>query len=154
MECRQMRLKSPTAAMAIVLAAIAAGCTEESLQARGFAMPPGDAAAGKADFVALQCQQCHEVDGVELPADSTMRDGPTVVRLGGSVTNIKTQGDLVTSIINPSHRIAGWRSETMGPDGKSLMTVYNEVMTVQQLVDLVAFLQDSYDFTPPVYPLP
>ncbi len=149
-----MRGKSHTAALVIALAAIAAGCTEESIQARGFAMPPGDAAAGQAIFISLQCQQCHEVDGVELPADKTMRDGPTVVRLGGSVTNIKTQGDLVTSIINPSHKISGWRSETMGPDGKSLMTVFNEVMTVQQLIDLVAFLQDSYDFTPPVYPLP
>ena len=84
----------------------------------------------------------------------TMRDGPTILQLGGAVSSIKTQGDLVTSIINPSHRVVGWRSETMGPDGQSIMTVYNEFMTVQQLIDLVAFLQQRYDFVPPVYPLP
>ena len=62
------------AAFAVMLAA---GCSEESIQARGFAMPPGDADAGRVAFIELQCQQCHTVDGVELPADKTMRDGST-----------------------------------------------------------------------------
>ena len=67
-----------TLAFIAAVLALAAGCTEESIQARGFAMPPGDPAAGQATFIALQCQQCHTVAGVELPADRTMRDGPTV----------------------------------------------------------------------------
>jgi hypothetical protein len=35
--------------------------------------------------------------------------------------------------------------------GKSKMTVYNEVMTVQQLVDLTTFLQDTYTVYDPAY---
>lgn len=131
-----------------------AGCSEETVQARGFAMPPGDAEAGQRTFVRLQCQQCHTVAGVELPADNTMRDGPTVIRLGGNVPTIKTQGDLVTSIINPSHKIIGWKEDVTGPDGESIMTVYNNVMTVTELINLVEFLQAHYEFMPPVYPVP
>ena len=145
-----MSIRCVTAALVCVLAA---GCSEQSIQARGFAMPPGDAESGKITFIEMQCQRCHKVDGVVLPVDG-QRDEPALLTLGGNVPNIKTQGDLVTSIINPSHKIVGWRDDTMTEDGKSKMTVYNDVMTVQQLIDLVAFLQDSYDFTPPVYPLP
>ena len=37
------------------------------------------------------------------------------------------------------------------PDGQSLMTLayLNDVMTVQQLIDVVAFLQSSYHLVPP-----
>lgn len=140
-------------ALAALICSLAAGCSEDSIQARGFAMPPGDADYGKVTFIEMQCQRCHSVDGVTLPVDGN-RDEPPLLKLGGNVPNIKTQGDLVTSIINPSHKIVGWRDDTMTEDGQSKMTVYNEVMTVQQLIDLVAFLQDQYDFTPPVYPLP
>jgi hypothetical protein len=136
------------------LLGLLAGCSEETVQARGFAMPPGDAELGRQTFIRLQCQQCHTVAGVELPADQTMRDGPTLVRLGGTVTSIKTQGDLVTSIINPSHRIVGWRDDVTNPDGESIMTVYNNVMTVTELINLAEFLQAHYEFTPPVYPVP
>lgn len=131
-----------------------AGCSEETVQARGFVMPTGDAAAGERTFVRLQCQQCHTVSGVELPADTTMRDGPTLIRLGGNVSTIKTQGDLVTSIINPSHKIVGWREDVTKPNGDSVMTVYNNMMTVTELINLVEFLQLHYAFTPPVYPVP
>jgi hypothetical protein len=77
---------------------------------------------------------------------------------------VKTYGDLVTSIVNPSHRLArGYPREEVSTDGVSLMSwvFLNEVITVQQLIDIVAFLQDEYEFVPPpirsswdVYPLP
>ena len=109
---------------------------------------------GEMAFINLQCQQCHTVSGVTLPADETMRDGPVLVQLGGPVTNIKTYGDLVTSIIHPSHDLRGPRDEVANPDGTSIMTDYNSVMTVQQMVDIVSFLQPKYDFIPYVYPVP
>ena len=146
--------RKPLAAALALTLVLLSGCTEETVQARGFALPTGDAEAGRRTFVRLQCQQCHTVAGVELPADSTMRDGPTVIRLGGSVPTIKTQGDLVTSIINPSHKIVGWREDVTDPEGESIMTVYNNVMTVTELINLVEFLQAHYEFTPPVYPVP
>ncbi len=79
------------------------------------------------------------------------------VRLGGEVSRIGTYGELVTSIINPSHRLAkGHATEDISDEGKSLMTNYNDVLTVQQLIDLTAFLQSRYvlrKYEPTDYPL-
>ena len=76
------------------------------------------------------------------------------VTLGGETVRVKSYGELVTAIINPSHRIApGYPlSQVTTPDGQSLMTLgyLNDVMTVQQLIDLVAFLQASYQVMPPL----
>ena len=70
--------------------------------------------------------------------------------LGGETYEIHTYGDLVTSIINPSHRIIrGYPKEVVEKDGKSRMLNFNSTMTVQQMIDLVAFLQSHYKFVPP-----
>ena len=62
------------------------------------------------------------------------------------MARIKTYGELVTSIINPSHRLAkGYAEANVAMEGKSNMTVYNDVMTVRELIDLVAFLQSHYE---------
>jgi hypothetical protein len=68
------------------------------------------------------------------------------------VTRVKTYGDLVTSIINPSHKLApGYRPDDVTEGGRSLMerAYLNEVMTVQELIDLVAYLQPLYEVRPP-----
>jgi mono/diheme cytochrome c family protein len=136
------------ALVGVVVSPVFSGCTESAIEARGFALPEGDADAGQATFVRLQCQQCHTVDGLSLPGEA----GPgreVSVALGGDVTRIKTYGDLVTSIINPSHRIAYDPRQTLADDGVSRMRVYNDVMTVRELIDLVTFLQSHYDVVPP-----
>lgn len=138
----------------LALLLTAAGCSEKAIQARGFVLPEGDPYFGQKAFVALQCQQCHTVNGVELDADSSMRDGPVLVNLGGDVTRIKTYGELVTAIIHPSERVAGDKAENTRPDGRSWMTVYNERMTVQELIDIVAFLQPQYNLVTPPYIMP
>lgn len=139
----------------LVLVLGVCGCSEEAIEARGFVLPPGDPEVGEILFVGLQCQQCHTVSGVELPADRTMRDGPALVTLGGSRPTIKTYGDLVTSIINPSHKLVGPREQVSYTGGKSMMTNYNDVMTVQELIDIVAFLQMHYKIEPvPRYMMP
>ena len=62
------------------------------------------------------------------------------------------------AIINPSHKLAtGYAKEVVADDGTSKMYVYNEYMTVQELIDIVMFLQPYYDvvvpeFRYPVYP--
>ena len=73
--------------------------------------------------------------------------------LGGSVSHVKTCGELVTSIINPSHIIARtWPRQAVETNGKSAMRAYNDVMTVEQLVNLVTFLETEYELrTPPSY---
>jgi hypothetical protein len=72
-----------------------------------------------------------------------------VVELGGKVQRLRTYGDLVTAIVNPSHRLAkGYDPSLVANEGKSRMTVYNDVMTVSQLADIVAFLQAHYELQP------
>ena len=131
------------------------GCSSGPKSSKGFSLPDGDAERGKAEFVAHRCFDCHSVAGVELP-DRPASD-QVVVALGGKVSQIKTYGELVTSIINPSHRFAkGYTPGEVAVEGESKMTNYNDVMTVSQLIDLVAFLQAHYEireYEPTHYPL-
>lgn len=130
-----------------------AGCPQSPESARGFRLPDGDVNAGRTAFVALQCHGCHQVPDEELPQFSGT--APVSVELGGQVSRVKTYGDLVTSIINPSHKlIQRYPAEEVSRDGQSLMPVLNDAMTVQQLVDLVAFLQPKYEVVPPLYTYP
>ncbi len=126
--------------------AAAAGCTPES--PFGFRLPDGDAAAGQQAFVSLGCNVCHEVAGVPIE----YLGGIAHVQLGGKTAHLRTYGELVTSIINPSHKIAP-RDREAGAvlDGESVMTYLylNQIMTVQELVDLVAFLQPKYELQAP-----
>lgn len=122
-------------------------CSPESV---GFALPEGDIAAGKKAFAELNCTQCHSINGLEWKGDEN--SGDLRVPLGGEVSTIKTYGELVTSIINPSHKIARvYQQETATPDGASKMRTYNDVMTVQDLVDLVTFLRSEYQIAQPPY---
>ncbi len=115
-----------------------------------FVLPPGDAEAGQATFVELGCNNCHSVtDKVE---HAPLGDNPIHVELGGTVTRVKTYADLVTSIINPSHKLSrGANTMTVTEEGESKMPVYNDVMTVQQLVDLTTFLEQTYQIWVPPY---
>ncbi|MEL6870663.1 MAG: cytochrome C [Pseudomonadota bacterium] len=140
--------------ISIALSAMLGGCSERQIQARGFVLPAGNNMAGEQAFIELQCQQCHTVSGVVLDADVTMRDGPTLFELGGKVTRVKTYGELVTAIIHPSDYIAGPDKEMSRPDGSSWMTDYNDVMTVQQLIDIVEFLHERYQIVTPGYVYP
>jgi mono/diheme cytochrome c family protein len=127
-----------------------ASCSSSPQSARGFRLPEGDAEKGKQAFVALDCVRCHKVDGVALPSPSQYK-----VLLGGERDRVKTHGDLVTSIINPSCVVPeAYRSLAGGE--KSPMPLFNQGMTVEQMVDLVAFLQPRYTVAattyPPAYP--
>lgn len=118
-------------------------------QGRGFALPEGDIQAGKEAFTRLSCNECHQVADIAWSGE----DGSPNVPLGGAVENTKTYGELVTSIINPSHKMAKKYREENG--GASPMTSYNEVMFVSELVNIVTFLQSEYELdTPPGYYAP
>lgn len=126
------------------------GCNRDPTSAAGFRLPDGDAEAGREAFLYMQCNQCHTIKGLELPV-IPLAD-PPYVELGGNVTYVKTYGELVTSIINPSHKLAtGYAADQVSVDGESNMYVYNRYMTVQELIDLVAFLQSHYDVVPPQF---
>lgn len=114
----------------------------------GFSLPEGDPIAGREAFLYMQCNQRHTVYGEELP--TIPLSDPPYVQLGGPVTAIKTYGQLVTGIINPSHKLAdGYAEDLVSEDGESNMYIYNRYMTVQELIDIVMFLQPHYDVIVP-----
>jgi hypothetical protein len=116
----------------------------------GFRLPDGSQERGRSAFIELRCHACHDIIGINLPELPVT--GAAQVTLGGITTRVKTYGELVTSIINPSHKIvARLPPEEVSIDGESLMSLayLNEVTTVQQLIDLVAFLETTYEVVPP-----
>lgn len=126
---------------AIGAAVLLAGCGGE------FALPEGDIQRGRETFIALECNTCHSVADIDRAASDL--PPPIHKKLGGEVSRVKSYEDLVTSIINPSHRLSARYPEDMiseiaDEEGRSRMPNYNDVMTVQQLVDLVTFLQSEY----------
>ena len=145
--------------LTLVLAALftLTACDEATVMSqRGCRLPDGDAQAGREAFLYMQCHQCHSIKGEQLPGIPGQE--PPYVELGGMVTQVKTYGQLVTAIINPSHKLAkGYAKELVAENGESKMYVYNDHMTVRELTDIVAFLQPYYEvvapnFRYPVYP--
>lgn len=144
---RAVSCKTLGASFLLLLLALA-GCDRQS---RGFALPPGDPERGLATFKDLGCHNCHHIDGVVEHLDG----GDIDVRLGGRVTRVKTYGDLVTSIIHPSHELSrGKTPSTINEDGSSRMPDYNDVMSVAELVDLTTFLQTKYSVWVPEHYYP
>ena len=141
------------ASVGLLILAIA-GCDMGPKSALGFSLPDGDPDVGKTTFMELKCTACHTVSGVDFAPP--VEEPEVMVALGGEVTRIKTYGELVTSIINPSHRLAkGYAIPDILSEGESKMANYNDVLTVDQLIDLVAFLQSHYqlkEYDPTYYP--
>ena len=127
------------------------GCEADRMSERGFSLPEGNQANGREAFVYMHCHECHSVVGEQFPP--VPNADPPFVELGGDVTRVKTYGQLVTAIINPSHKLApGYALETVSNDGEtSKMPVYNGYMTVQELIDIVAFLQPHYNVHVPAF---
>lgn len=133
------------------------GCAPSPKSGKGFTLPEGDLGRGEAAYVSLQCNACHTITGVEQLATMDGAEPEISVSLGGKVSRIKTYGELVTGIINPSHKLAsGYPKNEIAMEGESRMRNYNDVMTVSQLTDLVAFLQSKYElmeYEPTAYPV-
>jgi len=115
-------------------------------QSRGFALPEGDIEKGKVTYKRLACSECHSISNIEWKGGQDNLKIP----LGGEVTSLKSYGGLVASVINPSHKVPSFYDQkTSTEEGLSKMKNYNEVMTVQELIDLVAFLQSEYQVVSP-----
>ena len=137
-------------AMTVALLASMTACDRDPMSEKGFRLPDGDPMAGREAFLYMQCNQCHTISGEELPA--VPNADPPYVELGGPVSRVKTYGELVTAIINPSHKLAsGYAEDVVSEEGQSKMYVYNGYMTVQELIDIVMFLQPHYDVVVPEF---
>jgi len=136
----------------ILVITLLSACSPGPKSASGFRLPDGDATRGKEVFIAMHCHACHTIQGEELPTLDI--EAPVSVRLGGPVSRVKNYGNLVTSIINPSHKLMKiYPEDYVSSEGESFMPTVNEFMTVSQLIDLVAYLQGTYDvIVPDMYP--
>ena len=116
-------------------------------QARGFALPEGEIEKGKVTYKRLACNECHSISNIEWKGGKDNLK----IQLGGDVSTQKSYGYLVTSVINPSHKVAPrYREKTSTEGDLSKMKNYNDIMTVQELIDIVTFLQSEYHvITPP-----
>jgi sulfur-oxidizing protein SoxX len=122
-------------------------CDNGPYSPRGFSLPQGDVAKGKAVLLKYECLSCHILKGVQQP-DIKNTDNISV-QIGRKTTKVKTYAELVTAIINPSHSFSrGYALKLTQKDGKSLMKNFNDVMTIAELVDLVFFLQPQYELMP------
>ncbi len=144
--CNRMRKLSSYVVTALALVTLSA-CDMNPKSGYGFTLPEGDTAAGEEIFKKFSCSDCHTLEGRD-----DLREGmlPSMeIPLGGTTTRISTYGELVTSVINPSHKISKrYLDQQVDADGTSLMRNYNDAMTVSELVDLIAFLQAQYNLEP------
>ena len=131
--------------LVIAAFALAISCNSD---AHGFVLPQGEDIVGEQVFIEMHCNQCHSVG--EIPWGGNKEAGDVHVELGGIVGKVKTYGELVTSVIHPNHKIAsGYKEEGVNKFGRSRMKNYNEIMSVQQLIDVVTYLQSEYDVRSP-----
>ena len=151
-----MKARSVLTLIMVSLVALSACDRDAMMSSKGFRLPDGDAQAGREAFLYMQCHQCHTIKGEPLPGIPGQE--PPYIELGGPVSQVKTYGQLITSIINPSHKLArGYAAEVVSEEGTSKMYIYNDHMTVTELTNIVMFLQPYYDvvvpnFRYPVYP--
>jgi len=130
---KEVRTIVATFGVIAVLAIVAASCAQEQEPAivttGDFFLPVGDVAAGREAFVALECYSCHAVPGdPEMPLPETGPQSPTC---GGALAS-KSREYIADSIISPAHIIPP-------PETESPMANFRAEMSVQQLIDLVAF---------------
>jgi hypothetical protein len=129
----------------LATAAVVAGCAYQG--PFGFPSEVGDASAGREAFTDHQCHSCHSVAGIRLPPLAGASS--VLLELGGETAFVKSEGELLTSIINPDHSISErYRERLLAQGGvpiESPMPMpHIDTMTVRQLIDLVAFLDSRY----------
>jgi sulfur-oxidizing protein SoxX len=153
---KEQAMKSHFRSIAFVITALSlSACDLGPKSSLGFSLPAGNIEAGREAFTKFQCSDCHVVAGLET--ERATLEPQLNLPLGGKTPRIQSYGQLVTSIINPSHKISKKYGSTEVTNGAhSKMPNYNYAITVNELIDLVAFLQSKYElaqFEPSQYPV-
>lgn len=108
-----------------------AGAKAESAE---FFLPAGDPEAGRKAFTDLRCNVCHRVMWGGLPVPTAPNQGPLLTTDHGAWSSAR----LATAIIAPSHSLSPeWKNV---PGGVSPMGDYDNVMTIRQLSNIVAYI--------------
>jgi cytochrome c553 len=99
-----------------------------------FTLPKGDASRGRAAFEKFECFKCHEVQGEKFPAPTDQSNaGPELANMSAH----HPPEFFAESVVNPGAVID---RAYAAPDGSSKMPSFNDSMTVQEVIDLVAYL--------------
>lgn len=140
--------KQSTSAITLMLAgslalagltwAASAPATPKVPQGWKFTFPDGDANAGKAVFLSTKCYSCHaiEIAGEKLPPSRSKGAGPTLTGYA-----VLPKEYLAESIIK-SHTVVAAPGYAV-KEGRAAMGEYNHFLTVQEVIDLVAFLKQG-----------
>ena len=99
-----------------------------------FTLPERNPAKGREVFVKFECYSCHQVLGENFPAPGGEAVGPELSQMGP----MHPPEYFVESIMNPSAVI---EDRYRAADGRSKMPSFNDIMTVEELIDLAAFLK-------------
>jgi hypothetical protein len=100
-----------------------------------FTWPTGHPMQGRELFVKLECYRCHEVKGEQFPAPSG-EIGPELSVMGP----LHDAAYFAEAIINPDAVIEKGKGYEAA-DGSSKMPSYNDLVTVREVIDLVAYLK-------------
>ncbi len=110
-----------------------------------FTWPKGDPSKGRAIFERLECYSCHEVRGEGFPAPTDgRRSGPELSSMGA----LHPPEFFAEAIINPGAVVEPGRGYAAA-DGSSKMPTYGDVLTLQETIDLVAYLRQLRPSAPP-----
>ena len=96
-----------------------------------FTMPKGNPAKGRAVFEKFECYYCHEIRGEQFP--SPTEHAPELSQMGA----MHPVEFFAESIINPDAVVPKTYRDS---EGKSPMTNFAEKMTVQELIDVSAYV--------------
>ena len=110
--------------------------SQESYLPRPSYLTTGNPAAGRQTYLELKCNTCHTVAGEPIGAKLPRLPGPQL----GKELALQSPEQIADSIVAPRHII----SDKPGPWRKpahSNMGDYTHIMTVRQLIDLVAYLR-------------
>jgi hypothetical protein len=132
-------MKIMTAAIALLILVVPACQSKEpqqQYQARRNFLSGGDAVAGRKSFFDLKCNTCHAVAGERTDIRVTVLAGPSL----GTAQAVQSPNQIAGSIAAPSHGMSRIPGPWQGPDGP-IMGDYSHVLTVSQLVDLVAYIR-------------
>ena len=102
-----------------------------------FSLPDGDARAGRTVFLNMKCYSCH---AIEIPGEKlVMRSKGAGPELNGY--SVLPKEYLAESIVK-FHTVVAAPGYTV-KEGRAAMGEYNHFLTVQELIDLVAFLKQG-----------
>ena len=138
----------------IILVSGLAGLVAAEPAENGFRFPGGDPEAGREAFIKLNCIQCHSAANMDLGNLKAARR--LEFALAGKLRFVKKTENIISAITNPMHVITQQYKDILSKTEQQggiepLMPDLTKDMSVRQLMDIVAFLDEAYRKSLPEY---